>query len=141
MRRTIRFLGLALLLAVCAINTGCNLRALHLVIPDFETSQVVGVNIWKVDAGQPQDVADITFGAITMQDFGAGPIEVIGYDMTQLDGSQISMITPVIRDPAAPGGIEIHLFFQKSVPSGLFKASTYNAAGSSPLSTEQTYLL
>ncbi|MBW2244463.1 MAG: hypothetical protein JRH01_20965 [Deltaproteobacteria bacterium] len=141
MGRTIRLLGLALLVATSTMTTGCNLRALHIVIPDFETSQVVGVSIWKVDAGQPQGIADINFGAITMQNFGAGPIEVIEYDMTQPDGSQISMVTPVIRDPAMPGGIEIHLLFQKMVPSGLFKVSTYNAAGSSPLSTEQTYLL
>lgn len=141
MGRIFRFLSLALLLATSALISGCAFRLLHVVIPDFEASQVVGVNIWKVDTALPQDAGTITFGALTTQDYGNGPIELIEYRINRLDGTQIDSWARVVRDPAAPGAIEVRLIFPKDVPPGWFKVSTYNAYGTSPLSTEQSYLL
>lgn len=141
MGRILRFLGLALLLATSALAGGCSMRMLHVVIPDFEASQVVGVNVWKVDAALPEDAGVITFGALSTQDFGAGPIELIEYQIVRFDGTVLDLRAQVIRDPAAPGGIEVYLMFPKEVQSGWFKVSTYNAYGMSPLSTEQSYLL
>ncbi|MCP5066884.1 MAG: hypothetical protein GY946_09980 [bacterium] len=141
MGRTLRFFGLALLLATRTLATGCNPRPPHIEIPDFEDSQVVGLTIWRVDAGQPEDVAAITFGSFSTYDLGTGIVEVIEYNVTQIDGTELTLFTEVTRDASKPGGIEVHLLFPKGTSSGFFKVSTFNAIGSSPLSEEQTYLL
>ena len=142
MTRSTRFLLLALLLAASLASTGCNFRLLHVVIPDFETSQVIGVDVWQVDTPAPLEVGDITFGTIVTQDLGGGPIEMLEYFVPQADGSQTKLTAQVIRDPAQPGAIEVHLWFPKdtTVP-GWYKVSSFNSHGSGPLSAAQTQLL
>ncbi len=141
MTRILRLFVLVSLVAACLALMGCNMRKLHVVIPDFETSQVIGVDVWRVDVAQPVDLGDITFGALSTYDFGGGSIEVIEYFVPQADGSQLTLSAQVFRDPLVPEAIEVHLYFPNDTPAGWYKVSTYNSFGSSPLSAQQTQLL
>jgi len=121
---------------------GCRLSSLHVLIPDFDASSVDGVTIWQIDeaTGQPVTAATLRFLDVGMEDFGTGPFEILDYEIVLPDGSvQPPLATQVQRDPGS-ADVDLLLFFVPRT-SGWYRVSTYNEAGSSPLSADQVYIL
>ncbi len=135
--------GLAGLLLMATLGAGgCRLSSLHVLIPDFDASSVDGVTIWQLDeaTGQPVTAATLRFLDVGMEDFGTGPFELLDYEIVLPDGSvQPPLTTQVQRNPAS-ADVDLLLFFVPAGP-GWYRVSTYNEAGTSPLSAEQVYLM
>lgn len=119
---------------------GCNARQIQLIIPDFTSSQVEGVNVFRLDdaTGAPVLVGRLDF--VSDQSLPDGT-ELLSYQMVRLDGSTSDVLpTYLVRDPSNPDSANIQVFVDAGSPAGWFKVSTFNAYGSSALSVDQTYL-
>ncbi len=140
MRTPIRWL-LTLIMAagVTVPLTGCNLRLLRVVIPDFETSAVEGVQVWRLDdvTQVPSEAGRLVFGQIADVDGQ----EVLEYQIEFSDGSEgLQLVSPVVRDTGDPESVRLELHYERVEREGWFKVSSFNEAGSSALSTAQTFL-
>lgn len=141
MRRFVhRVLAVALLALVVPALSGCEMRLLRVIIPDFETSAVEGVQVWRLDdaTGQPVLRGRLVFQGSTQDRFG---MEVVEYAIVQNDGTQgYTLMAEVERDSVDPDRVELDLYYTPRDAQGWYKVSTFNAVGASPLSTAQTYL-
>lgn len=132
-------LGLALAFLITIPLSGCELRQIRLMIPDFDSSLVEGVQVWRLDdaTGQPVAVGQLTFS----EPYVLQGEEVVDYTQLHADGSEgITVFTRLVRDPANPDTISIELAYDRLEPEGWFKISTFNSLGDSALSQGQTYL-
>jgi hypothetical protein len=132
-------LALALAFVLLTAAPGCQLRTIHVVVPDFASSLVQGIDVYRVDeaTGQPLYAGQLSFGQIVVQPDGS---EVVAYALTEPDGTTTSGLqTPLLR--VGGDAVELHLIFSGATPSGDFRVATYNAAGASPLSPGSVYLL
>jgi hypothetical protein len=132
-------LGFALAVVLLTASPGCQLRTIHLVVPDFASSLVQGVDVYRIDetTGQPLYAGKLSFGQIMIQPDGS---EAVAYTLTEPDGTTTSGLqTPLLR--LGGDAVELHLIFSGATPSGDFRVATFNAAGASPLSAGSIYLL
>ena len=140
MVRSLRRVSLAILvLSLGSLLTGCELRRLQLTIPDFESSSVQGVEVWRLaDAtSQPVRAGVILFSGTHL----VGGKEVVDYLNQPTDGTNgLGASAELVRDPANPDVVQLALYFDMHSTTGWYKVSTFNAHGSSPLSLAQTYL-
>jgi hypothetical protein len=135
-----RFLVTTAVLLVSALLLACPVGQLRVLIPDFETSNVRGFEMFRVDdaTGALEPAGAIRFRRIE-NDPNAG--EMMIYRQINPDGSRNGIQrTPVVRNPEAPDAIELQVWFVNELPAGWFRAATFNAAGTSPPSTDQRYL-
>lgn len=132
-----RVLGVALLALVVPALSGCELRALHVVIPDFESSAVEGVQVYRLDDATGQPIAQGELRFVGIQPQGDG--EAVEYEVIAADGTRTTLLAELFRDPVDPDQVEVSLLYQPS-STGWYKVGTYNAFGASPLSSAQTYL-
>lgn len=134
-----RALGGALLLLLTVPMSGCEFSHLKVMIPDFESSLVEGVQLWRLAEGtdEPVRAGRLVFSQVS-DEFGN---ETIDYTIELADGTT-SMTLPASlnRNASQPDSVELELYYIRSEPAGWFKVSTYNAFGSSQLSLTQTYL-
>jgi hypothetical protein len=132
-------------LAVCAVSAlllACPIGRLRVRIPDFVTSDVRGLFLFRVDDTSGQLVA-------------AGSIEFLGLEQSERHGGEVLIYrqrsaanepslgplrTPVVRDPEAPAALELQLAFLNPLAPGWFKVASYNAVGASRPSTSQTFV-
>ena len=129
---------LALVLALPALS-GCTPRVLQILIPDFDSAAVAGVQLWRLDdaTGAPMPSGQIVFEALQ----AASEKELLRYQLQQPDGTTLDgLYAQVERDPANPDEVRVNLTYLRPDGPGWFKISTFNDFGSSPLSTQQTYL-
>jgi hypothetical protein len=130
----------AVLLCVSAFLLACPLGQLRLQIPDFETSGVKGVQLYRVDdsTGQLVDAGRIEFMKLDENKSG----EFLKYKHVAPDGTVLfgPVFTQVVRRAEQPNGIEVTLAFMNQLPSGFFKVASYNLIGTSPVSTAQAYV-
>ncbi len=125
---------LAALLLALSNSTGCTLfRTLHVLQPDFDASQPLGLVVWRLDAsGAPTKLASVLSFAGVSSD--ANSAEVLEYSVQGSTGELTGpLFAYVRRDSSRPGAAEIYLSFDPGSP-GTFVAQAYNAAGISPIS-------
>jgi hypothetical protein len=135
----------ALTIAVFSLSTlllACPLGRLRVLIPDFVTSDVRGVRLYRVDAatGQLAAAGSIQFLGVELnEDFGG---EMLAYRQLAPDGERSfgPLLSPVVRDATQPAAVEVELVFLNALPAGWFKVASYNAYGTSTPSTSQTYV-
>lgn len=131
--------------AVCAISTlllACPLGRLRVLIPDFATSDVRGVRLYRVDdaSGRLAAAGSIQFLGIEMNEALGG--ETLAYRQLTAEG-QIwfgPLRTPVVRDASQPAALQVELAFLNQLPAGWFKVASYNAYGTSKPSSSQTFI-
>jgi hypothetical protein len=135
MRRCLRRLALvALSLALLPLG-GCTVALCTISIPDFGTKAVGGVWLWKLSAATGVYERDtlFLFGAMGRSD-GA---ELLNYQAAPADGSTpLATTATLFREASNPDHVTLQLMFSRKDAAGYYRASTYNASGDSPLSTE-----
>jgi hypothetical protein len=140
MARWLRQVLLAILvISVGSLLTACDLRRLQVVIPDFDSSAVQGVEVWRLADGtnQPVRAGVILFSGVHVL-AGKEVVDYVNQPASGADGLGAS--AELLRDPANPDLVQIALYFDMQSAAGWYKVSTFNAYGSSPLSLAQTYL-
>lgn len=138
MRRWLSGLCVTLALLALVVLPGCDVRMLRVVIPDFETAQVEGVRVFRLDdaSGQPIDAGELLFGSTSFDEKGQ---EFIEYVLTTPDGEEFpGLVSGLVRDDANPNQVTVVLFFQLE-QMGWHKVATFNGLGTSALSLNQTF--
>ncbi|HBZ68791.1 MAG TPA: hypothetical protein DEP35_03190 [Deltaproteobacteria bacterium] len=124
------------LLALVLPLLGCDLSWLQVEIPDFNSKQIEGVWIWRLSPQTNQYQRDtlVWFQGVTTQTSG----EVLTYTSYAAQAN-VSLTAAIGPDPASSDGVTVTLGFERGLP-GVFKVSTFNAAGESPLSAQSEAL-
>jgi hypothetical protein len=132
-RRTTRAAFAAILLLL-PFSLGCDYAPFGIVIGGFDEYQVEGINLWRRNeqTGQYQRAGSIVFDR-TAADWSNLEGEVIAF--TNGSGG-IELPAEVVRDPANPDRVTLRLAYLRMENPGLYKATLYNAAGESALSTQ-----
>jgi hypothetical protein len=140
MRRVFRRLACAAAAAVLVLPLwGCQITQLHVLISDFESSAVEGLLIWRLADGSqvPEEAGRLLF----TEPYRQSGQEVIDYTQLNPDGREgLTLQAIVERDPRQPDVVELRVFYQRLLPAGWFRVSTFNARGASEPSIEKTYL-
>lgn len=143
-KRSLRLAVTAALLCGSAFLLACPLGYLRVLIPDYLTSDVRGVRIYRIDdaTGELAAAGHIEFLAIN-KDKRDQIGQTLKYKQFNAAGDPWfgPIYTPVIRDPAQPAAIEITLAMLNQLPAGMFKIASYNQYGTSPPSTGQTFII
>ena len=127
--------------AVSTLLLACPLARLRVLIPDFATSDVRGVRLYRVDAsGQLAPAGSIQFLGIDATEALGG--ETLAYRQLTAEGDPWfgPLRTYVVRDPGQPAALEVELAFLNQLPAGWFKVASYNAYGTSKPSSNQTFV-
>lgn len=127
-------------LAFAVPLSGCTIRTIHVLIPDFVSDQVQGVNLFRLDdaTAAPVLMSRIDFVSSTTQPDGS---ELVQYQIVSTDGTTSQTFSVlVVKDPTNSDSAEMELLAGTAGAPGWFKVSTFNPYGSSSLSTAQTYL-
>jgi hypothetical protein len=116
----------------------CPLGMLRMSIPDFFTSDVLGVEVYRVDDvdGALVEAGRIEFLGIDNLPRG----EQLRYHQLAPDGAVAfgPLHTPLAR--IGEEGVEISITFLNELPPGWFKVASYNEDGTSEPSLAQAYL-
>jgi hypothetical protein len=135
-----RILTTAAVLSVSALLLACPVGRLHVLIPDFGTSQVTGVRLYRMDdvSGKLVPAGSLRFLGLETTEAG----EVVRYrQLTPDDKPWFGPLqAEVVRNSDQPDAIEVQLSFLNDLPAGWFRVATYNAAGTSRPSRSQTYI-
>jgi hypothetical protein len=136
-----RVLATVTVLLVSSMLLACPIGRLRMLIPDFETSAVRGIQLLRVEDGSG---ALVDAGAIRFDALENDPAEgeVLVYRHLDVDGklSLGPLRAPVVRNPDQPDAIQIELSFLNELPAGWFKVASYNGAGTSRPSSGQAYV-
>ena len=128
------------LLCISAFLLACPLGQLRLQIPDYFTSEVKGVQLYRIDdaSGDLVEAGRIEFMGLEAANGG----EHLKYRHVSPEGEIWlgPVFTQVVRNPEQPNGIEVTLAFMNQLPSGWFKVASYNLIGTSNASASQTFV-
>jgi hypothetical protein len=137
-----RVLVTAAVFAVSALLLACPMGRLRVLIPDFATSDVRGVRLYRVDdaTGQLAPAGSIQFLGIEVNDALGG--ETLAYRQLSAEGEPWfgPLRTPVVRNASQPAALEVELAFLNQLPAGWFKVASYNAYGTSKPSTSRSFI-
>jgi hypothetical protein len=132
----------AAVFAVSMLLLACPLGRLRVKIPDFATSDVRGVRLYRVDdaTGQLAPAGTIQFLGVETSDASGG--EMLAYRQLTAEGEPWfgPLRTVVVRDPGQPAALEVELAFLNQLSAGWFKVASYNAIGTSKPSSGQTFI-
>lgn len=138
MTRTLRNLAaLAILVLVLPLG-GCNLDALVIQVPDFDSKQVMGLTLWRTNArgGVAGRALDVQILEPRLDEQG---VELVGYSYEE-EGETVEVWNQLHRDPANPDQVTLG-FVALPVPEGVtYRISTFNAKGQSALSAQSFVL-
>jgi len=139
--RSIRLAAIAALLAASSVLLACPIGRLRVLIPDFSSSAVRGLELLRVDDGSG---ALVRAGSIHFTGLENDPVsgEVMVYRQYEPDGTPSfgPLTAPVTRDPAMPEALTLEFTFLNELPAGWFKVAAFNAAGTSGPSSGQTFV-
>jgi hypothetical protein len=139
-KRAFRWVATAAVLCMSAFLLACPLGQLRLQIPDYFTSNVQGVQLYRIDdaSGALVDAGRIEFLGLEAQSTG----EFLKYKHVTPEGDPAlgPLFTQIARIPNQPNGIEVTLAFMNQMPSGWFKVASYNLIGTSGASASQTFI-
>jgi len=140
-KNSFRVLVTAAVLAVSALLLACPLGKLRVVIPDFVTSEVRGIQLYRIDdaSGQLVNAGRIKFRGIETRKDG----EQLKYEQYTPEGDPWfgPIYTPVVRDATKPASVELTLAFLNQLPAGWFKVASYNVYGVSKASASQAFIV
>ncbi|HME73707.1 MAG TPA: hypothetical protein VKM54_28170 [Myxococcota bacterium] len=136
MHRSLRHTPWLALVVLALPLLACSPSWLTVEIPDFSSKQIEGVWIWRLSPQTNQYQRDtlIWFGSVTT--LTSGPI--LSYS-TYANQGDITLAAGIVRNPANSDAVTVTLGFQRGLP-GVFKVSTFNAAGESRLSSQSESL-
>jgi len=136
--KTVRFLLAFLLLAGCSTFLGCKMGIVHVLIPDFESAQVQGIQVYRqtTENGHWNLEETLFFRLPTEQN---GEDEILRY---VLDPEQESAVlnSVVLRDPSDPDRVEVQLIFRVQEFHGKLRVGSFNQKGPSNLSADHQVL-
>jgi len=128
-------LSFALVLAIGFGSTvGCSAPVVRIQLPGFANGNVDGIWLWRqLSSGYFQRVCKIAFS----EPYTKSGVELVDYQQTCLDGrlKTPTWSAPVMRSAGNPDTVTLALIVRGSNPPFTNKASSYNAAGESALST------
>jgi hypothetical protein len=139
-KRSFRLAVTAAVFCISAFLLACPVGQLRMQIPDYFTSEVKGVQLYRIDdaSGQLVDAGKIEFLKLEKRKDG----ELLKYSHVSTSGEVTGpLYTHVTRNPSLPNGLEISLAFLNDLPAGWFKVASYNLIGTSRPSTNQTFLV
>lgn len=140
-KRSFRLVVTAAVFCMSAFLLACPLGHLRLQIPDYFTSDVKGVQLYRIDdaSGQLVDAGRIEF--LELQTSKTGE-QFLKYRHVSPEGEPWwgPVFSPITRIPSQPNGIELELAFLNQLPSGWFKVASYNLIGTSRASASQTFV-
>lgn len=127
---------LAALALLCLVSlSGCGWKHFTVVIPDFDSNQVAGVSVWRLEpsAGSYVRVGRIDFVSTEI----TNGIERVTYRISNFGTPEsITPFASLWRSQSDPDTVTVRFeFMSRSLP-GTFKVSTFNAFGDSPLTAE-----
>jgi len=127
-----QFLRLAFLALLLPLGCDFALSSLTVEIPDFTSKQVEGVWVWRLSPQTHQYQRDtlIRFEGVTTLASGQTLAYVTG---TRGGAPNATFETSLSANPRNPDAVTVTLGFLRGQP-GVFKVSTFNAAGESPIS-------
>jgi hypothetical protein len=136
MHRTLRRTSWPALLALALSFFGCAPSWLTVVIPDFSSNQIQGVWIWRLSPATNQYQRDtlVQFQGVTL--LAAGP--TLAYATYSSQGA-LTLTTGLVQNPVHGDTVQLTLGFERGAP-GVFRVSTFNAVGESPLSSQSASL-
>ena len=137
-RRGLRGVVLALAL-LAAPMLGCEAKPLRVQLPGFGNGTVDGIRLWRQVGSSWQPVCRIDFTDRRMTHRG----ETIYYVQNCIDGEQkrgLVLPAAVQRKPDDPSTITINLWYLRYEDSGSYRATTFNKAGESTLSSTSVVL-
>jgi hypothetical protein len=140
-QRAFRAAATAAVLCIASFLLACPWGQLNVQIPDFFSSDVKGIRLYRVDdaSGQLVDAGSIEFLAVER---AAGGQEMLRYRQLSPEGEVTwgPVYTRVERSVEQPNGLTIRLGFVNQLPSGWFKVASYNLIGTSRPSASQTFV-
>jgi hypothetical protein len=134
---------LALLaLSLTGAATSCSWKPLIVEIPDFEASQIKGVQLWRGEEETSQSVTEagrIVFGEC----FLLNGWESLDYTLLNAAGEPLEVSAPAAVVRGEDGSDAVTVYFALGawdVPPGWIRVSTFNEVGESDLSDEAVLL-
>ena len=127
--------GAALALALLSMPMlGCEIRTIQIQLPGYGSGDIDGIWLWKQVAGTWTRVCriDFTDHRITAQG------EIVSYVQNCINGRVrrgIVLPSPVDRMAGAPTTVTLELYYFRYEDPGSYRATAFNAAGESSLST------
>jgi hypothetical protein len=115
---------------------GCEgLGEVKVMIPDYSTANVRGVTLWKGTTTTGEFVPQTVYQLGKLMVYAG--VEYVEYtvedDRFQLD---MPLAAPVLRDPDKPDALIVQLSVVSMGEAAIVRASTFNEAGESSLSSE-----
>ncbi len=110
-----------------------HVKVLRIQIPSFDASRIEGIWLWRLSAetGEYEPEIEIRLSGVVVED-GREYVEYAQYDP---DGNPLGF-TPSAELARAGSEATLALWLVRFGPPGDFKASLYNAAGESGLSSQ-----
>jgi hypothetical protein len=140
-QRAFRAAVTAAVFCISSFLLACPVGQLSVQIPDFFSSDVKGIRLYRLDdaSGQLVDAGHLEF--LALEKAGGGN-ELIRYRQITPEGEVAwgPVYTSVSRLPDQPNGLQIRLVFMNQLPSGWFKVASYNLIGTSRPSASQTFI-
>jgi hypothetical protein len=140
-QRAFRAAVTAAVFCISSFLLACPWGQLNVQIPDFFSSDVQGIRLYRLDdaSGQLVDAGHIEFLAVEKTQGGN---EMLKYRQLSPEGEVTwgPVYTRVERIPEQPNALAIRLGFVNQLPSGWFKVASYNLIGTSRPSATQTFI-
>lgn len=137
--RLLRSATLALALLALPFTTGCEMRTVQIQLPGYGNGAIDGIWLWKQISGTWTRVCRIDFTDWRMTPQG----ETLYYVQNCINGRErrgYVLPTLITRAPGSPSTITVELIYLRYEDPGTYRATAFNAAGESPLSTTSTSL-
>jgi hypothetical protein len=129
-----RWISLFSILPFALLVSGCDLSLEIIAIRmlDFDSSRIEGASIWRLSevTGDFERVSDVPF---TRAVFESGE-EGLSYPVHDDSGQELTLWAEFTRELETPSIVTVRFWWRRTTDVGVFKVSTFNAAGQSPLS-------
>ncbi len=139
MARSLRALSFCLLALLAFPMAACDVSPVTLMIPDFDSAQVDGITFWRLDGatGQYAEEMSVVFTDVRVE----GSQELVTYHFTTpaVGDTGVWAEGVLTRDAVDPDVVTVELHYLHPSP-GVYKVSTYNAVGDSPMSANEVAL-
>lgn len=133
--RALRGAVVALSLLATPMLVGCEMRTIQIQLPGFgDGSAIEGIWLWKQVSGKWTRVCRIDFTDNRMTPTG----ETLSYVQNCVNGKvrrAMVLPTPIERLAGAPTTITVELTYLRYEAPGTYRATAFNSAGESPLSS------
>jgi hypothetical protein len=132
--RLVRGAALALLLLPLPLLTGCQMRTITIQLPGYGDGAIDGVWLWKQVGGVWTRMCRIDFTDRRITEQG----ETLSYAQNCINGRErrgVVLATPIARLSGTPTTITVELIYLRYETPGSYRATAFNAAGESALSS------